>query len=51
VQALSAENAMYKEWSGKSIAEMELLSNKAVVLEVPICQSYIPHFWCITCLM
>ncbi len=39
MQALLAENAMYKEWSGKSIAEMELLSNKAVVLEVPICQS------------
>ncbi|CAK9876044.1 unnamed protein product [Sphagnum jensenii] len=33
VQALSAENTMYKEWSGKSMAEVELLGKKAVVLE------------------
>jgi hypothetical protein len=28
---------MYKEWSGKSMAEVELLGKKAVVLEVFVC--------------
>jgi len=40
VQALSAENTMYKEWSGKSMAEVELLGKKAVVLEVFVCQNF-----------
>ena len=34
VQALLAENAMYKECTGKSVAELELMGSKAIALEV-----------------
>jgi kinesin family protein C1 len=34
VKTLSAENARYRECTGKSAAEMESLSNKATALEV-----------------
>lgn len=34
VQTLIAENALYKECTGKSAAELELMSSKAVALEV-----------------
>lgn len=38
VQALLAENAMYKECTGKSVAELELMGSKAIALEV--CQKF-----------
>lgn len=36
VQTLIAENALYKECTGKSAAELELMSSKAVALEVSL---------------
>lgn len=34
ISALAAENEMYKECTGKSVAEIKLISSKAVALEV-----------------
>lgn len=34
ILALAAENEMYKECTGKSVAEIKLISSKAVALEV-----------------
>ena len=53
ISALVAENEMYKECTGKSVAEIKLISSKAVALEVDYeargCLIWFKSLLCLLC--